>query len=55
MFEPMALTVIIALAAAFVLSLTFVPALIAIAVTGRVQEKENVLVRGAEARSTRRC
>ena len=48
MFEPMALTVIIALAAAFVLSLTFVPAMIAIAVTGRVQEKENLLVRGLE-------
>lgn len=46
MFEPMALTVIIALAAAFVLSLTFVPAMIAIAITGRVQEKDNMLVRG---------
>src|SRR5262245_8826272 len=34
MFEPMAMTVIIALAAAFVLSLTFVPALIAILVSG---------------------
>ena len=34
MFEPMALTVILALAAAFVLSLTFVPALIAIACPG---------------------
>ncbi|EAQ33602.1 metal ion efflux RND protein family protein [Nitrobacter sp. Nb-311A] len=45
MFEPMALTVIIALAAAFVLSLTLVPALIAIAITGRVQEKENIFVR----------
>src|SRR5229473_4391654 len=45
-FMPMAMTVIIALAAAFVLSLTFVPAMIAIAVTGRVQEKENLLVRG---------
>jgi heavy metal efflux system protein len=33
MFEPMALTVIIALAAAFVLSITLVPALIAIAAT----------------------
>ena len=44
-FMPMAMTVIIALATAFVLSLTFVPAMIAIAVTGRVQEKENVLVR----------
>jgi cobalt-zinc-cadmium resistance protein CzcA len=45
MFEPMAMTVIIALAAAFVLSLTFVPALIAILVTGTVQEKESFVVR----------
>lgn len=44
MFEPMALTVILALAAAFVLSLTLVPALIAIAISGRVQERENRLV-----------
>jgi cobalt-zinc-cadmium resistance protein CzcA len=44
MFEPMALTVILALAAAFVLSLTFVPALIAISLTGRVQETENRFV-----------
>lgn len=49
MFAPMALTVIIALASAFVLSLTFVPALIAIVVTGRVQEKENLLVRSLQA------
>ncbi|WP_437871718.1 efflux RND transporter permease subunit [Methylorubrum extorquens] len=46
MFEPMALTVILALVAAFVLSLTFVPALIAIALTGRVQEHDNLFVRG---------
>jgi heavy metal efflux system protein len=32
-----------------VLSLTFVPAMIAIAVTGRVQEKENLFVRGLKA------
>ncbi|MTV12476.1 MULTISPECIES: CusA/CzcA family heavy metal efflux RND transporter [Bradyrhizobium] len=44
MFEPMALTVILALAAAFLLSLTLVPALIAIGITGRVQEQENRLV-----------
>jgi cobalt-zinc-cadmium resistance protein CzcA len=44
-FEPMAMTVIIALATAFVLSLTFVPALIAIVVTGRVKETENLFVR----------
>ena len=49
MFEPMALTVIIALVSAFVLSLTFVPALIAIVITGRVQEKDNVFVRGLKA------
>ena len=45
-FEPMAMTVIIALATAFVLSLTFVPAMTAIAVSGRVQETENAFVRG---------
>jgi heavy metal efflux system protein len=45
MFEPMALTVIIALATAFVLSITLVPAMISIAVTGRVRERENAIVR----------
>ena len=48
-FMPMALTVIIALMTAFVLSLTFVPAMIAIVVTGRVQESENRFVRGLKA------
>ena len=48
MFEPMALTVIIALAAAFVLSLTLVPALIAIAVTGRVREERERVGAGFE-------
>ena len=36
MFQPMALTVIIALLGALVLSLTFVPALISIFITGKV-------------------
>ncbi len=49
MFQPMALTVILALASAFVLSLTFVPALIAIAITGRVTEAENPLMRRLKA------
>jgi cobalt-zinc-cadmium resistance protein CzcA len=49
MFEPMALTVIIALAAAFVLSLTFVPAMIAIFISGGGEEKENRLVRWMRA------
>ncbi|NOG69094.1 efflux RND transporter permease subunit [Roseicella sp. DB1501] len=44
MFAPMALTVIMALAMAFILSLTFVPAMVALAVTGRVQERDNRLV-----------
>jgi cobalt-zinc-cadmium resistance protein CzcA len=48
-FLPMALTVIIALASAFVLSLTFVPAMIAVALTGRMQERENRFVRGLKA------
>lgn len=44
MFEPMALTVIIALVFAFVLSLTFVPAAIAAWIGGRVDEKESRVV-----------
>lgn len=44
-FEPMALTVMIALAGAFVISLTFVPAAVAIAISGPVREEENFLVR----------
>ena len=38
MFHPMALTVLLALAAAFILSLTFVPAAVAIFITGEVHE-----------------
>jgi cobalt-zinc-cadmium resistance protein CzcA len=45
MFEPMAMTVIIALASAFVLSLTFVPAMIAILISRPVAESENAIVR----------
>jgi cobalt-zinc-cadmium resistance protein CzcA len=45
MFEPMAFTVILALGAAFVLSLTFVPALIAIFITGRISEGDNWIIR----------
>ncbi|KAF3361659.1 Cation efflux system protein CzcA [Chlamydiales bacterium STE3] len=44
MFHPMALTVIFALISAFLLSLTFVPAMISLFVTGPFQEKENVIV-----------
>nr|WP_298726625.1 CusA/CzcA family heavy metal efflux RND transporter [uncultured Steroidobacter sp.] len=49
MFRPMALTVIIALLAALVLSLTFVPAAVAVFVRGRIEEKENAIVRSARS------
>ena len=39
-FSPMAVTLMVALASAFVLSLTFVPAMLAIVITGRVSETE---------------
>ncbi|WP_322515112.1 CusA/CzcA family heavy metal efflux RND transporter [Rhodopseudomonas palustris] len=47
MFTPMALTVLMALAGASILSMTFVPAAVALLVTGRVTEKENFFMRGA--------
>jgi cobalt-zinc-cadmium resistance protein CzcA len=39
-FAPMAITLMVALASAFVLSLTFVPAMIALVITGKVSETE---------------
>jgi cobalt-zinc-cadmium resistance protein CzcA len=44
MFHPMAYAVIIALLAALALSLTFVPAAVAVVLNGRIEEKENVIV-----------
>jgi cobalt-zinc-cadmium resistance protein CzcA len=49
MFEPMALTVILALVAAFVLSVTFVPAVISIFITSRVTEGDNAAIRRLKA------
>lgn len=48
MFRPMAWAVIIALVSALILSLTFVPAAVAIFVRGKVAEHENGVVRGAK-------
>ena len=48
MFYPMAFTVLAALLGAMILSVTFVPAAVALFVTGRVSEKENPVVRWAE-------
>ncbi|MFA4900107.1 MAG: CusA/CzcA family heavy metal efflux RND transporter [Brevundimonas sp.] len=46
-FHPMAITVVIALTGALILSLTFVPAAVAMFVTGKVQEKDSFLMRWA--------
>jgi cobalt-zinc-cadmium resistance protein CzcA len=48
MFTPMALTVLMALAAAALFSITFVPAAVAIFVTGKVSETGNVFMRVAK-------
>lgn len=44
MFHPMAYTVVIALLGAMLLSVTFVPAAVALFVTGKVEEKDNRLM-----------
>lgn len=49
MFHPMAITVIYALIAAFVLSLTFVPAMIAVFIKGHLKETENIIVELAKS------
>lgn len=50
MFHPMAFTVVIALLGAMILSVTFVPAAIAMFVTGKVKEEEGVVMRTARLR-----
>ncbi|MDN7137199.1 CusA/CzcA family heavy metal efflux RND transporter [Pseudidiomarina sp. 1ASP75-14] len=47
MFHPMAFTVVFALLGALIFSITFVPAAIAIFVTGKVNHRENRIMRGA--------
>lgn len=47
MFHPMAFTVVIALLGAMILSVTFVPAAIALFITGKVKEEENFVMRAA--------
>lgn len=49
MFHPMAITVVIALLSAMFLSITFVPAMIALLFKKPVQEKHNFIIRGATA------
>jgi len=47
MFHPMAITVVLALTSALVLSITFVPAAVALLVRGPVAEHENAVMRAA--------
>ena len=48
MFQPMALTVIFALVAASILSLTFVPAMVALCLRGQVREQDSLPVQMAK-------
>jgi cobalt-zinc-cadmium resistance protein CzcA len=48
MFRPMAETVVLALAGATILSMTFIPALVALFLRGKVSEKENFFFRHAK-------
>ncbi len=48
MFQPMAMAVIMALLAALALSLTFVPAAVALFLRGKIEEKDNLVVRSAK-------
>lgn len=47
MFHPMAFTVVAALVGAMILSITFIPASVALLIGDKVSEKENVLMRWA--------
>lgn len=48
MFHPMAFTVVLALIGAMILSITFIPAAVALFIGNKVAEKENILMRGAK-------
>lgn len=48
MFHPMAITVVIALLGAMILSITFIPAAVALFIGEKVAEKENAVMRGAK-------
>jgi len=49
MFHPMAATVVMALLSALLLSLTLVPASVALFMSGKVSEKESVVITGAKS------
>ena len=49
MFHPMAATVVMALIAAMILSLTIVPAAVAVFLKGNIKEKESFAIQGAKS------
>jgi cobalt-zinc-cadmium resistance protein CzcA len=49
MFHPMAVTVVLALTAALILSITFIPAAIALVMNGKVAEQENAIMLAAKS------
>jgi cobalt-zinc-cadmium resistance protein CzcA len=49
-FSPMAITLMLALVAAFILSITFVPAMVALLMRNRIAEKEVFIIRWIKAR-----
>ena len=49
-FSPMAITIMLALVAAFILAITLVPALVALLIRGKVAEKEVWLIRKSKER-----
>lgn len=49
MFHPMAITVVIALVSSMLLSITFVPAAIALMFKGPIVEKENIIMKTSES------
>jgi cobalt-zinc-cadmium resistance protein CzcA len=49
MFHPMAITVVIALVSAMILSVTFIPAGVALLFRKPIEEKENLIVRGVRS------
>ncbi|WP_068075100.1 efflux RND transporter permease subunit [Novosphingobium lentum] len=49
-FSPMAITIMLALIAAFILALTFVPAMVALLIRGKVSEKEVWIIAKTKAR-----
>jgi len=48
MFHPMAFTVVIALVGAMILSVSFIPAAVALFIGGKVDEKENIIMQSAK-------